>query len=91
MPHKLNNNFSNFDPIDGYKALNTIQPKYFQTQYPYSVWNISKLLFTQNKIEILVRKEDKLKHKKKTSKADKVDRVKKLGGSVNLYPVIIYH
>jgi hypothetical protein len=80
-----------YDPVKGYKILNVIQPKYFQTAFPYNAWNQNKLIFTQNKIELLISKAEKLRDvdsdgnatkspKKKSSEKLKSKSTKKGGG-----------
>ena len=50
--------FTKFDSIEGYKILNTIQPKYFQTRFPYDAIDSGRITFTQKKIEILAKLAD---------------------------------
>lgn len=47
--------------LEGYYLLNMIKPKYFQTSFPYNKYSENKLIDTQNVIEILVKKLEKLK------------------------------
>ena len=90
-------NFTRFDPLDGYKILNTIVPKYFQTKYPYNMFDADKLTFTQNKIELLAKIEDVAKSGKsvksakdksakgkstKDKKSSKAKKSSKTGGSI---------
>ena len=53
LPDQMN--FTKFNPLEGYRILNTILPKYFQTKFPYSAMNEGKLTFTRKKVEILAK------------------------------------
>lgn len=72
-------NFSKFDPIEGYKILNTIVPKYFQTKYPYDSFDTKKLTFTKNKIEILAKLEESQSKSKSNKKGGASDVIKIYG------------
>ena len=52
--------------MNGYVLLNTIKPKYYQTEYPYNSYNIT---FTKKIIDILV-KTQKEKSSKKTGASE---------------------
>jgi hypothetical protein len=47
--------------LENYNILNTIVPKYLKNYYPYTDFTPEKILFTQKKINILVKKYDKYK------------------------------
>jgi hypothetical protein len=79
-------NPTTFDPIEGYKILNTILPKDFQTKFPYSTHNIDKLTLTKKIIDILV-KSDKAKEKKDKS----TTKAKPVTGSNEATSIIIIY
>lgn len=61
--------------MSGYMILNTIKPKYYQTEYPYTNANFT---FTKNVISILVKELE-----------TRVNPKGKSGGNDN--PITVYH
>ncbi len=56
-----------FNPLDGYKILNKIIPKYFQTKFPYNGFSSEILVDLKAKIDknqIAVYTPNKKNHKK---------------------------
>jgi len=45
-----------FDPIEGFKILNMIQPKYYQTAYPYNTFTTEKINQTKRLIKQIIEK-----------------------------------
>lgn len=85
------------DSLIGYDVMGKLIPKFYQTKFPYDLWDKGKLTFTKNKIDILVKKEEKLKKLvKKGEKLEKLvkkeENVKKKtkGGSESTPSIIIY-
>ncbi len=52
--------------IEGYRILNSIKPFYFQTKYPFNAMSPQKIIFTENKIEILAKDYEKFIMDKKS-------------------------
>jgi hypothetical protein len=51
------------DPVEGFEILNTLQPEFLKSKYPYDQLSKEKVLFTKKKIEILSAKIDEYKQK----------------------------
>lgn len=75
-------NISAFDPIMGYKILNTIGLSNFKSKFPYSELTPNKLNFAKDKIEIIAKKVDAFKKTNTSSKKE--------GGNNLSLPIIIY-
>jgi hypothetical protein len=61
---------TNIDPIFGYNILNTIKPKFYQTKFPYNLYDEKKLTFTENVIEIIVKNKEKINSSKSKKGGD---------------------
>jgi hypothetical protein len=57
--------------IEGYKILNSIKPFYFQTKYPFNNLSVQKVIFTENKIDILAKDYEKFINNKKSKDESK--------------------
>ena len=68
--------------LENYNILNTIIPRYLKNYYPYTDFNPEKILLTQKKLSLLVKKYDKY-NKKDKYKKNKMQNNKnnKKGGS----------
>jgi len=77
---------SNFDPVQGYKILNTIIPSKFQSKFPYSELTPEKIQFAQEKIEIIAKSVDSFNKTKTTNLANPVHKT----GSSEQNDIIIY-
>lgn len=69
------------EQLESYNILNTIVPRYLKTFYPYTDMTPEKILFTQKKISLLVKKYDKYNN---TYKADKHKNLKKGGNTTTI-------
>ncbi len=78
-----------FDPETGFEILNNIQPKYFQTKYPYDTDKNQSddFTLTKNIIELTILSQDPI-IKNKSKDKTKNKKIKK-GGNIN--NIIIYH
>lgn len=66
---------TSFDPIKGYKILNTIVPKYTQTEFPYSEITPDKIIFTKKKIEIIAKKVNDFKNKSIIKGGNRISKI----------------
>jgi hypothetical protein len=82
--HNTNHNISKLQQLESYNILNTIVPKYLKNYYPYTDMTPEKILFTQKKISLLVKKYDKYD---KSGKYDKSKNKVKGGGNL---PIVFY-
>jgi hypothetical protein len=60
--------------MEEYNILNSIKPRHFKTDYPYNLVDPAKILFTRNKIKLLVKQTDK-KGGKEMSRFDNLDEL----------------
>jgi hypothetical protein len=61
--------------LENYNILNTIIPRYLKNYYPYTDFNPEKILLTQKKMSLLVKKYDK--YSTKNNKKNNADNNKK--------------
>ena len=57
------------DKLETYNILNNIKPHFKKTRYPYNYWSPDKIIFTRNKIHLIMTKNKQVFHnrnKKKT-------------------------
>jgi hypothetical protein len=80
------------DNLEGYYILNKIKPAYNKISFPYEIITKENFLLTYNKLEILIKEQEKLRDKKFRDKKRYFESYKKKSGGNDLSggKIIIY-
>lgn len=78
------------DNLHGYYILNKIKPAYTKIAFPYEIITKDNFILTYNKIEILIKEQEKLREKKAKDKANYFKNKMKSGGNEKESMIYIY-